>query len=208
MCFSKEVSLFTFIFGVFSGLLCYSTNLPDYKIIGIFFAFISLMQGIEYLLWSHQLCDNYNKFLSYMGMLLNHLQPLVLLLLIYFYSRDNFNKYKSILLLLISIYLILIIIYSYKFKNECTIKNQNNNLYWKWNDMDNKFIVYLVFLICLISFGFVFPNKNIGIAFSVYTLLTYLVSFFIYYNTKVIGSMWCFFAVFAPMLFYIFKNVN
>ena len=41
MCFSKEVSLVTFILGLFTSYLCYSVNTPQYKIIGLFFAFIS-----------------------------------------------------------------------------------------------------------------------------------------------------------------------
>ena len=67
MCFSKEVSLATFIIGVLGGFLCYSVNSPDYKIIGLFFGFVSLMQGIEYLLWCHQTCDTYNKILTNAG---------------------------------------------------------------------------------------------------------------------------------------------
>lgn len=205
MCFSKEVSLFTFISGIIGSLLCYSTGTPDYKIIGVFFAFVSLMQAIEYLLWSHPVCDDYNKKLSYVAMLINHLQPIVLLLTLYIYSPAKFNQYKFILLLLISIYSVIIVDYSRKFKNECTIKDENNNLNWKWNHMDNKILVYLVFLLCLVSFGFIFPNKNTGMIFSVFSLVSYIVSYFIYKDKNVVGSMWCFFSSFAPILFYMLK---
>ena len=81
MCFSKEVSLVTFILGLFTSYLCYSVNTPEYKIIGLFFAFVILMQGIDYLLWEHQQCDDLNKNISTTGMLLNNLQPIILFIL-------------------------------------------------------------------------------------------------------------------------------
>ena len=36
------------------------------------------MQGIEFLLWKHPVCDDYHKAVSVAGMILNHLQPVVL----------------------------------------------------------------------------------------------------------------------------------
>ena len=87
MCFSKDVSLATFLTGFIGGLLCFSTGVVDLKIIGLFFMFVSLMQGIEYLLWIHQTCDDYNKNISYLAMVLNHLQPVVLCILLILYNR-------------------------------------------------------------------------------------------------------------------------
>jgi hypothetical protein len=202
MCFSKEVSLATFIIGILGGILCYSVNLPDYKIIGLFFAFVSLMQGIEYLLWSHQKCDDYNKFLTNAGMILNHLQPIVLFLLLLIYNR---NKIDSKITLLILVYTICITLYSLQLKNECTLKNNNGNLIWEWNKQKYSGVIYLLFLTCFIVSGLYFPNIKYGIAFSIYSLLSYILSSYIYFGTHVIGSMWCFFAVFSTYIFYILK---
>ena len=201
MCFSKNVSMFTLLTGILGGALCYSTGLPDYKIIGLFFAFVSLMQGIEYLLWKHQECDDYNKFLSYMGMLLNHLQPIILFILIYIYSKEKFEKNKKLLLTLITIYIIVITFYSLKFKNECTMKDNKEHLNWEWNNKENKEIVYFIFLICIVSFGFFLPNN--GKSFSLAIMLSYLISYFIYHDKNIVGSMWCFISVFAPLLYYL-----
>jgi len=41
MRFSKEVSLITFILGLFTSYLCYTVNIPEYKIIDLFFAFFA-----------------------------------------------------------------------------------------------------------------------------------------------------------------------
>jgi hypothetical protein len=201
MCFSKNVSLFTFISGVIGGILCYSTGVTDYKIIGLFFIFISLMQGIEYLLWINQECNDYNKFLTKCAMILNHLQPIILFILLYIYS----SKFDNKLFLVILVYLIIIIPYSLQLnESSCTLKNKSNHLNWEWNYMDYYYIVYTYFVICLMIFGFFFENKVYGNLFILFTLLSYSASFFIYDKTKVVGSMWCFFSVFAPLLFYIF----
>jgi len=205
MCFSKEVSLFTFLTGVIGGLLCYSTGIADYKIIGLFFAFISLMQGIEYFLWKHQICDDYNKFLSTLGMILNHLQPVVLYILLYIFNekiREN-NALKILLL----IYILVIIPYSLQFKFECTLK-QNEHLYWKWNGKKYNFETYTIFLFCLVVFGFFFPNLKVGISFSIIAFVGYILSYFIYGNSGTVGSMWCFISAFAPIIYYLLMKMN
>lgn len=203
MCFSKEVSLATFLTGFIGGLLCFSTGVTDLKIIGLFFMFVSLMQGIEYLLWIHQTCDDYNKNISYLAMILNHLQPVVLFILLCIYNKP----YKK-LFFIILIYLIFIIPYSLKFKNTCTMKDKNHHLNWEWNSMKYNKLVYAVFLFCLVSLGFFFPNKTYGKSFSLFTLLSYIISYCIYTKTNVVGSMWCFFTAFGPLfyLFYFHKN--
>jgi nicotinamide riboside transporter PnuC len=78
MCFSPEASIRSLLAGVFGSLLCISLGTTKDKIVGYFLGFVSLMQGIEYLLWKHQKCDNYNKVISITGMILNHLQPFIL----------------------------------------------------------------------------------------------------------------------------------
>ena len=64
MCFSEKASLIALVAGLSSSLMCYSVGKPDYKIVGLFFAFVTLMQLVDYLLWRHQVCDAYNKMVS------------------------------------------------------------------------------------------------------------------------------------------------
>ena len=194
MCFSKEVSLGTFITGVIGGLLCVSTGIPDYKIIGFFMIFISLMQGIEYLLWEHQECDTYNKTVSYIGMILNHLQPIVLFLLVTVYSKST-----KLNLILILIYTLVIIEYSSKYINDCTVKSKGS-LYWKWNYLNYNYLVYTLFLITIISLG---SNlTKYGNLFNLFVFISYILSLIIYGSTKMVGSMWCFFSAFGGLFFY------
>ena len=73
MCFSKNASIVSFTIGIVGSILCITLGTATDKIVGYFLGYVSLMQGIEYLLWSHQICDNYNRVVSIIGMLLNNL---------------------------------------------------------------------------------------------------------------------------------------
>ncbi len=46
------------------------------------------------------------------------------------------------------------------------------------------------------------PDKKSGIILSGISLISYLISYFIYKSQKVIGSLWCLFASFTPVLWY------
>jgi len=196
MCFSEDISLYTFLTGfIFSSVLYLKEN-KELKVIGLFFAFVSLMQLIEYLLWKHKVCDDYNKNVTYIGMIINHLQPIVLFALVHFYLKPKNENY-----LLLVLYVTLITFYSMQFNKECTLKDEQGHLNWKWNSLHYN-CVYLLFLGCLVIFGLNLPQY--GKIFSVFSVVGYFASYFIYKDTNVIGSMWCFFAAFAPLLFLIF----
>ena len=103
MCFSANISLLAFILGIIGSILVFTLGGPSNKIISLFFAFVSSMQLIEYFLWKHQVCDNYNKLLSKIGMWLNHMQPVVLGLLVIILSQEEekvnlTKKFQCILL--------------------------------------------------------------------------------------------------------------
>ena len=209
MCFSAEISIITFIIGIIGSLLCISLGKPVDKILGYFFIFVSLMQGIEYLLWNHQKCDNYNRFLSILGMVLNHLQPIVLGLLILYFNKNVSTK---IIYIIMFLYLCAIIPYSIQFLNnknlECTIKTtKNNHLLWNWNSMFLNNQIYLIFLLilCLLIY-FGFPNKYKFIAILV-ALISFGSSHFFYYKEGVMGSLWCFYILFITYIYYILNLI-
>jgi hypothetical protein len=199
MCFSKEISLITLILGLFTSYLCYSVKTPEYKIIGLFFAFVILMQGIDYLLWTHQQCDDLNKNISTVGMLLNHLQPVVLFIL-----KNIYLKTSKVDVFVLIVYLMVIIPYSLQFiKNKkCTEKSKNKHLLWKWNGLNDAEITYIIFLFTLVILG------NFNKLFSLIIFLSFFTSYFIYNTESVTGNMWCFFAVFAPLFFYILTKTK
>jgi hypothetical protein len=52
------------------------------RIFALIFAFIVLMQGVEYLLWRHQQCDDWHRSVSLFGAWLNLSQPVIAALII------------------------------------------------------------------------------------------------------------------------------
>jgi hypothetical protein len=211
MCFSPEISLITFIIGIVGAYLSFSLNTPSDKIIGLFFGFVSLMQGIEFILWKNKTCNETNKTFTSLGLILNHLQPIILFILILLLNKNLSYQKKNIIYLCVIIYSIVIILYSSQFKlqNECTSKNKSNHLDWNWNNLSYKYIAYGVFLITLFMLFLVgIPNEKYGIILSLITVLSYIFSFFIYKNKNVIGSLWCFFSSLFPIFWFIIRKFN
>jgi hypothetical protein len=210
MCFSPLASLSTFLIGIIGAILCLTLGTPTDKLVGLFFGFVSSMQGIEFALWQNQTCNNINKIISVLGMVLNHLQPIVLSILILLINHELPIMTKQIIILSTIIYAIVITAYSlqFKFDEQCTIKNEYKHLEWKWNEMKYKAFVYMFFLLMLIFLFYIgTPDKNSGIILSAISLISYLISFFIYKKEKVIGSLWCLFASFTPVLWYGYKKL-
>ena len=189
MCFSEKASLTAFLVGMTSSLYCYSLGKPNDKVFGLFFAFVSLMQLIDYLLWRHQVCDAYNKMVSLFGMILNYLQPIILAVLLIMYKSDINRKAIHYI---IGVYLLFMIPYSMQ-SSGCTIKSKNPN--WKWNNGMYHDIVNLIYTLCLcllFYYGF-------GLSAAILAFLSVLLSRIFY--SKQIGATWCFFVVGFPFVY-------
>lgn len=209
MCFSADASLRSLFAGLIGSSLCISLGLNADKIIGYFLGFVSLMQGIDYLLWTHQKCDNYNRMISILGMILNHLQPFVLGLVVLFLNPKN-EYFKTIITLMI-IYLIVIIPYSYQFikmRGACTIKGENHDhLIWKWNSLDFAQIRYFTFLVVMSSiFILGAKNKTMGVLFALCGIIMYSSSLVIY-PKEVAGALWCYYTAFIPIVYFSLRKL-
>ena len=212
MCFSAKVSLFTFITGMIGAILCVSLGKVMDIVIGLLLGYVSLMQLIEYLLWNHQICDNYNKIISIIGMLLNHFQPIVLGIILLYVAKP-LPKNKCIILIIMMIYTLCAIPYSILFlqdsNNHCTLKNNmTKHLEWKWNEENHSILFYSIFLLSvLLLFLFGMPKIIQGVSIGVVIVILYLTSAFIY-DSQHIGSMWCFFGALVPIFYYILRCVK
>ena len=209
MCFSPLASVSTFLIGIIGAILCLTLGTPTDNLVGLFFGFVSSMQGIEFALWNNLDCNEINKIISVLGMVLNHLQPIVLSILILLLNKNLSVTTKKIIILSTIIYAIVITIYSYQFalEDECTIKNEHKHLEWKWNGMKYRASVYILFLFMLIMLFYIgTPDKKSGIILSGLSLISYLISYFIYKDQKVVGSLWCLFASFTPIIWYTFNK--
>jgi hypothetical protein len=202
MCWSKEVSLLTFLIGTISSYTLYQFNQPMLKLYAYFFMFVTLMQGVEFFLWSHQICDDLHKQISITGMFLNLIQPVVLAILTLY-----FNGGKSILAL-ISIcigYLIgirpFIQYYLQDEQLQCTTpKCGDPHLVWNWTILPHMNLAHFLYLGALSLIALVgFPDRASSFMFTFVTLVSYTLSRLLY-SRAVFGSMWCWYVVFVPSI--------
>ena len=127
MCYSANASLMALATGLFfSGWMATWKN-PSYQVIGLFIAFVSLMQGVEYLLWNHPICDEYHKGISIVGMFLNHSQPIVLAVLLLFFNPSTPNR--SLILGLTLLYTIFVIPYSAQFVTDESLQTSISHMF-------------------------------------------------------------------------------
>jgi hypothetical protein len=193
MCFNEKVSIITYIFGIIGCInLYFNLNL---KIEAIIFAWIIQMQLIEYFLWNNQSCNQINIDVTKVGIIVNHLEPIVLWITILALSTHKLPDYVNILMILF-----VIVTYLYTkniFLDKCTLK-KNNNLIWEWNRGEYNIIYYLFFIIC-INLLFLY-GVNDGKKLAILITALFLISYIFYRDEKSVGAMWCFFSAFCPWI--------
>jgi hypothetical protein len=209
MCFNSQVSLITFIIGILGSIRLYNLG---YKSEAFFFAWVVLMQLIEYFLWNNQECNNINKNITNIGMLINHLEPVILWIAILYFNENKLPAWINAYML---IYLVLTYIYTkalLKNKNknkklECTTVTEESkpHLHWQWNFGKNGILFYTYFLVGLVLLSMYGLNK--GFITALLALLSFGLSYYIYGNKKAVGAMWCFAASFGPWIIPILNSM-
>jgi hypothetical protein len=207
MCYSKEVSITTFLIGVsFSALLIFRGPTDD-KIVGLFLAYISFMQAFEYLLWSNQKCDDVNKNISLTAMFFLHLEPVVLAAIALLLSP--IQSTKPVILLLVAIYAFIAIPFTQQYlraEPECTLRKEPDpHLFWPWTAKPKSLQMYVIFagllsIIPILSLR----DKAYGYTTGFLAMFTFVVSGIVY-KREFVGSMWCFFGSFVPALLYFLR---
>jgi hypothetical protein len=236
MCFSSEASLISLITGLTGAFMVFSLGtIPD-KIIGINFSFVSLMQAIDYLLWNHQICDTYNRVISTAGMILNHMQPIVLGTTILCLNKYLHWKNQLGVLFILLCYLCIIVPYSYEFftneERKCTKKDSDNHLHWNWNYMNYYQAAYATFIATMFLLWFYgLPMKFVHNSrnwYDIHVMMKQQFSGFyitpsmgmilgissvtmfyttrFLYGTNDVGALWCFYSVFLPIIYFIIRK--
>jgi hypothetical protein len=193
MCFNDRVSILTYIIGMIGCINLYF-NL-DLKVEAIFFAWVIQMQLIEYFLWTNQSCNQENINVTKTGIIINHLEPIVLWVAILVLSKYNLPTYVNILM---TIFLLATYLYTTTvFTDECTMK-EGKHLVWKWNMGEYANYYYIFFLICMNLL--LINGVDNGTKLAIMSTISYAISIMIYGSEKSIGAMWCFFAAFVPWI--------
>jgi len=201
MCFNEQVSLGTYIIGLIGVILLYKNNyIPE----AIFYAWVIQMQLIEYFLWKNQPCqgesEEINKKISVVGIIVNHLEPIVLWIAVLLFGK---KLPKSINMLMLG-FVIATVLYTKNSldENECTTVTPESSphLFWKWNkDEKTHGAYYLYFLIALVVLS-LYGLKENGMNNAVIIFLSFILSIIIYGKKHTVGAMWCFAAAFGPFI--------
>jgi hypothetical protein len=224
MCYNENISLLAYLTGMSGSLaLLSSKKIPE----GLFYGSVVQMQLVEYFLWKNQPCqiskknkicnDNElkncsetNKTISTYGVIINHLEPLILFGGIVLFS----NKTLPLsLIIFFCIFMILLFLYTINIFNQedennlCTTVSEESDphLNWKWNREAFNVIIYTLFLIILILLSYYgLENGSIN---AILILIGYISSYIIYRDKHSIGAMWCFSAAFAPWILYFLYKI-
>jgi len=201
MCFNKEVSITTYGIGTIGALYLWKHN----PALSIFYAWVALMQLIEFFLWNNQNCsdpqiNSNNRNISDIGILINHMEPFILWIAITGFSKTSLSTDTNIWMIIFCLFTVLYYIGLHP--TECTTvtKESAPHLYWKWNEGPNYPIYYLGFLFSLIILSLDGLDKNISTINAGIVVGGFLLSSAIYGDTHSTGAIWCFIAAFAPWI--------
>lgn len=210
MCYSADLSFTSLSFGIFASLMLINFGSPQStntnKAIGYFFLFVTLMQLVEYFLWIDIDCVNgFNKLGSLLGPILNHLQPVVLLILATTFLEPSNLISQSVIIPANILYLIYCIYIYIKYvsneSNFCVKTNDCEHLNWTWKK-DFNYLFY--FLISFINIANFYTNTNLIVSFGVSYMLL-IISIFGF--NKNIGEFWCLMVTGVPLINLFMENI-
>jgi hypothetical protein len=203
MCYTQNLSLLSFLFGISCSFILIElgneSSLHTNKTIGYFFIFVALMQFVEFLLWSDVNCKNgFNKIGSSIGPLLNHFQPVILIMLSSTYLKSNNFIDSNILFGANGLYSLYVLTkYKEYIKDEnnlCTSLNNQGHLNWNWKQDFNYNWYHLIMAINIINYA-----NNIN-------LIVVIVASYVLFGISInnfnqnIGEFWCLMVTSIPLL--------
>ena len=197
MCINFETSIISFFIGQIYGYKLFTSNIKKNKVIGLFSMFISIIQLIEAIIYisNNKMYKNFNRLLAiFLG-----LQGFFVY---YIHNRifNKKNKNKNILYyinLLISLTIIIVAL------------NNNFNSGEKkgcidWIFLDNHKIISRLLMIMYISIFILFVQNKIYHKYTIYLIITLLVSYLIK-PIKNSPSMWCLSSALVTPIYYYFN---
>lgn len=218
MCWTEEISWYSLIIGtIFNIITFYSFDDKNVKVVCILWQYVLLMQLFEGMIWRSKNVKEC-KFYSRLAMIANITQPIIVSILL-IYIQGTQEKINPIIYILLFSYIFWLLkevwmmdgikCINPKFKE---LDNCNNlELYW-WYDFKNplskNYEVGIIFYLIVLLIPILFLLKPLSFSlFQIfYILLTFILSV-VYYPCGT-GSIWCWFASFAPIFTYLFLKFN
>jgi hypothetical protein len=181
MCWNAEVSLTTFTVGFASIIFSYFNGYPFTEL--LFYSSVTLMQLIEFFIWTYYDNQRLNSLFTILGALLIGIQPIASLSMLY-------KTHKKLMIYMMLFYVIMIIsnVKKFSLKDYYSYRGDNGHLVWSWTKKDrlNK-LSLAVYFICLLLAPLILGYYDL-FSFGVITLI---ISLYTFYKYDTWGSMWC-----------------
>jgi hypothetical protein len=204
MCYSKDLSLTSLTFGIIaSSALIFLGNKESSqtnKAIGYFYLFVTLMQLVEYFIWTDISCKiGLNKLASLAGPILNHLQPVVLLIFAtVFIDSAGIIPIDTVIIPANVLYLLYTAYKYYKYvqnpANLCVQTNTCGHIDWTWKKDYNYLFYFAISFLNIVNF---YTNTNLLVAFGLSYIL--LIISILKFNEN-IGEFWCLMVTGVPLV--------
>jgi len=203
MCWNATASLSAFISGMFTSLIvamiAYKQQKWQLFALSIGWTWVICMQLWEYFLWKNTMPSTTNTFYSNMAYVFNVTQVLLLgLIFLTFFQNDTSRTSRGIAFAILFTYMCYILYFS----PSCGVMTvspscMNPHLEYPW--WQNIPFGGLFYLFTLIS---IFVLLIRPLDWSIKTISVIMVLFLIswIFYSKSVASIWCFFAVFTPVI--------
>jgi hypothetical protein len=192
MCFNKEVSFLSFIFGLIVSIKLF--NIKEY-LAAISLLLLSSMQFLEFFLWIFIKNKYFNQLLSYIIPILILLQVVGVYVAYYFFTNNKLIIPNTIFLILFALLTIFIL---YNGSGKLTSVNKSCKLKWNILNFNSFFVGFLYLLSYLFIICSGIYNSYKGDFFGSLIILSLIFSFIFNYFFRVKpslannGSFWCF----------------
>jgi hypothetical protein len=197
MCFSEKVSAATFLIGMIGSAIIWHRGQGESRIFALIFAFIVLMQGLEFVLWRNQRCDDWHRSVSLFGSWLNLLQPVAAAAIIWWLAENP----SPWIFAVVAGYLAIIVPYLIRYQGSlrCTTPRPGNpHLVWGWANQAGKGLMWTVYLAAFIAIMYLGMSLGSANSFTVVFLASLSLSA-LFYPRESIGSIWCVAAALVPV---------
>ena len=167
------------------------------------------MQLVDYFLFTNNTCNSKNIQISTIGAFINFIQPIILYLAILYFNKNITKDNKKNLHIVFLLYIITLFIFTIRILPiGCSIMNKYSDPYIQWSWMYEKhtsyiFMYFPIAIMLLLYFGL---DKPYNTYLSLLCIVSFTLSFIIYRQKRAFGNIWCWFAVFIPILVLIYDK--
>lgn len=216
MCVSKNASVLAFVTCLVSSVALWKYGIRTYsdenRVIIFFFMYVSLMQWVDFGIWSDLDCTSgWNALATRMGPWLNNLQPFVLCVLVGWIMGSKFLLFTSVVYGAFVVYKNLtsqmdVCTRTFDNADACPARQLdtcNGGLRWQWNQVFP--YVWYHIVMGIVGMWAVVHGK---MSFVFALMLSYV--FFaieVFKNKRRVGEMWCFLVNCVPLATLLFQKV-